>query len=52
VVHLLDAGRPDPGAFRKLSFGLPTSGVAVLEVSTPWSELELGTARLVAGHTA
>jgi phosphohistidine phosphatase len=51
LVHLLDSGQPDPGAFRQLSFGLPTSGVAVLEVSTSWADLEPGTARLVAGHT-
>ncbi len=50
LVHLLDAGHPDPLAFRALSFGLPTSGVAVLEVPGAWRDLELGTARLVAGR--
>lgn len=51
LVHLLDSGLPDAAAFRELSFGLPTSGVAVLEVTGRWRDLELGTARLVAGHT-
>jgi phosphohistidine phosphatase len=51
LVHLLDSGEPDPVAFRALSFGLPTSGVAVLEVPVPWADLDVGSARLVAGHT-
>lgn len=51
LVHLLDSGQPDPTAFRALSFGLPTSGVAVLELTTSWHDLELGSARLVAGRT-
>ena len=50
LVHLLDSGQPDAAAFRALSFGLPTSGVAVLEVPVAWADLELGTARLVAGR--
>ena len=39
-------------AFRALSEGLPTAGVAVLDVPVPWAELEPATARLVAfrGH--
>ncbi len=50
-MHLLDSGEPDPAAFRTLSFGLPTSGVGVLEVPVPWTDLDVGCARLVAGHT-
>lgn len=52
LVHLLDDGEPDAAAFRALSFGLPTAGIAVLEVSVPWADLGVGTARLVAGHTS
>ncbi len=51
LVHLLDDGDPDPAAFRALSGGLPTSGVAVLEVGVPWVDLDVATARLVAFHT-
>ena len=51
LVHLLDSGEPDPAAFRSLSFGLPTSGVAVLALDGAWADLDVGTARLVAGHT-
>ena len=51
LVHLLDAGDPDPAAFRSLSSGLPTSGVAVLELAGTWADLDVGTARLVAGYT-
>jgi phosphohistidine phosphatase len=51
LVHLLDSGHPDATAFRALSFGLPTSGTAVLEIPGTWCDLELGTARLVAGRT-
>jgi len=51
LVHLLDDGDPVPEAFRALSGGLPTSGVAVLEVSVPWADLDVATARLVACHT-
>lgn len=50
LVHLLDAGDPDPDAFRVLSSGFPTAAVAVLEVDGPWAELDAGTARLVACH--
>jgi phosphohistidine phosphatase len=51
LVHLLDSGHPDPSAFRELSFGLPTSGVAVLEVPVAWHDLDIGTAHLLAAHT-
>ena len=40
LVHLLDYGEPDAAAFRTLSAGLPTSGVAVLEVPVPWTDLD------------
>jgi phosphohistidine phosphatase len=47
LAHLLDDGDPDPEAFRAMSAGFPTSALAVLEVSVPWSELDAATARLV-----
>ena len=48
---LLDAGDPDPDAFRTVGAGFPTSAIAVLDVGVPWSDLDTGTARLVAGYT-
>ena len=50
LVHLLDDGDPDPAAFRSLTGGFPTGAVAVLEIFVPWSDLALGTGRLVAFH--
>lgn len=47
---LLDAGDPDPDAFRTVGAGFPTSAIAVLDVAVPWSDLDPGTARLVAGY--
>jgi phosphohistidine phosphatase len=52
LVHVLDDGDPDPAAFATLSGGLPTSGVAVLEVEVPWKDLDAATAHLVACHTS
>jgi phosphohistidine phosphatase len=48
LAHLLDSGAPEPGAFRAMSAGFPTASVAVLEVTVPWAELDLGTGHLVA----
>ena len=45
---LLDDGDPDPAALRALSSGLPTGGAAVFEVAVPWSDLDVGSGRLVA----
>lgn len=50
LAHLLDAGDPDPVAFRMVTEGFPTAAIAVLEVPVPWSELDAGSARLVAGY--
>ena len=52
LVHVLDDGDPDPAAFATISGGLPTSGIAVLEVGVPWEDLDAATAHLVACHTA
>ena len=50
LVHLLDDGEPDPVSFRAVGEGLPTAGVAVLDVHVPWADLDLGGARLVGHH--
>ena len=50
LVHLLDDGRADPGAFAEVSAGFPTAAVAVLEVSGAWADLEMAAARIVAFH--
>ena len=47
LAHLLDDGDPDPDAFRAMSSGFPPAALAVLEVHTPWAELEAASARLV-----
>ena len=50
LAHLLDDGDPDPVAFRAMSSGFPTSAVAVLDISVPWAELDVGTGHLMAFH--
>lgn len=45
TVQLADEGS-DPRAVRQVSEGFVTSGVAVLEVPTSWTDLAGGTARL------
>ena len=48
LAHLLDDGDPDPVAFRAMSAGVPTSAIAVLEISVPWADLDSGTGHLMA----
>ncbi len=50
LAHLLDDGDPDPVAFRAMSAGFPTAATAVLEISVPWADLDIGTAHLMAFH--
>jgi phosphohistidine phosphatase len=50
LAHLLDDGHPDPAAFREMSEGYPTAGLAVLDVPVAWAELEAGTAHIAAFH--
>ena len=50
LAHLLDDGQPDPDAFRGVSEGFAPCSVAVLEVHTPWDELDAAGARLVDFH--
>jgi len=50
LVHLLDDGSADPEAFAEVSAGFPTSAVAVLEVPSPWSSLEIAGARISGFH--
>lgn len=50
LAHLLDAGDPDPEAFRRLSAGFPAAALAVLEIEVPWADLGEATGRLVAFH--
>lgn len=52
LVHLLEDGSSDPALLSNLSAGYPTAGLAVLEFSQPWHEIEWGTGRLVAFHVA
>jgi phosphohistidine phosphatase len=50
VAHLvaeLDEGDGDPRAAAVVAGGFPPGGIAVLEVTTPWSAVGPGTARLV-----
>lgn len=50
LVHLLDDGDAEPGAFAALSAGFPTAAVAVLAVDAPWTDLDVATARVAAFH--
>ena len=50
LVHLLDDGDADAGAFTALSSGFPTAGVAVLEVGGEWTDLDVATCRISAFH--
>lgn len=52
LAHLLDAGDPDPEAFRGMSAGFPTAAIAVLEITVPWAELDAATGHLTAFHVA
>ncbi len=50
LVHLLDDGSADPAVFARLSEGFPTSALAVLQVSSPWAELDVAAARIIDFH--
>ena len=50
LAHLLDDGNPDPEAFRAMSEGVPTSAMAVLDVSVDWPDLGPASGRLMAFH--
>ncbi|MBO9520978.1 MAG: histidine phosphatase family protein [Nocardioidaceae bacterium] len=50
LVHLLDDGGADPEVFAEVSAGYPTSALAVLEVESPWDQLDVAGARIAAFH--
>jgi phosphohistidine phosphatase len=50
LAQLLDDGGGDEEAGRRMATGFPTCALAVFEVTRPWSELDLASARLVAFH--
>ena len=50
LVHLLDDGSAEPDAFAEISAGFPTSALAVLEVSGPWTDLDIAGARISGFH--
>jgi phosphohistidine phosphatase len=50
LAALLDDGEGDPALSAEVLGGFPTSGVAVFSYDGAWSDLDEGTARLVAFH--
>lgn len=50
LVHLLDDGEADPKLFAGVSAGYPTSALTVLDVSGPWSAVEMASARIIKFH--
>ena len=50
LAQLLDDGEGDPEAGNELALGYPTSATTVFTWSGSWSDLEPGSARLVAHH--
>jgi phosphohistidine phosphatase len=52
VATTLDDGEGDPAAVTELASGFPTCSLAVFSYSGPWSDLDLGAARLDAFHVA
>lgn len=50
LAQTLEGGDGDTEATAAMAAGYPTSALAVLEVDGPWSDLDLGGARLVAFH--
>lgn len=52
LVHLLDDGEADPDLFARISAGYPTSALTVLEIAGDWSDVDVGTARIVDFHVA
>ncbi|WP_022924343.1 SixA phosphatase family protein [Serinicoccus marinus] len=49
--ELADPERTGPALREAMSSGMPTATAAVLELEVPWSEVDLGCARLVGRHT-
>jgi len=50
LAHTLDNGDADEDAFRDMSEGYPTAALTVLDVPVQWSDLDEGTARIIAFH--
>ena len=50
LAQLLDDGTGDEESGREMATGFPTGALASFEVSCPWVELDLASARLVAFH--
>jgi len=50
LAQLLDDGTGDEDAGREMATGFPTGALARFEVSGPWVELDLASARLVGFH--
>ena len=50
LAQSLEDGEPDVDAFLALSRGFPPGAVAVLQVPTPWTDLDAAGARLVSFH--
>lgn len=44
--HLLEDGSGDRALLAEIAIGFPTAAVAVVEVTAPWAELRMGSARL------
>ena len=51
LAQALEDGEPDVGAFLALSRGFPPGAAALLQVPTPWRDLDAAGARLVAFHS-
>lgn len=52
LAQLLDDGEGDPESVAAMAGGYPPCALAVLEVSSGWSELEIGGARVTGFHVA
>lgn len=50
LAHALEDGEPDVEAFLALGRGFPPGSAAVLQVPTPWTDLDAAGARLVSFH--
>jgi phosphohistidine phosphatase len=50
LAQLLDDGTGDEEAGREMATGFPTTALAWFEVTGPWAELDLASARLIGFH--
>ena len=50
LAQLLDDGNGDPDAGNQMAVGFPTAALARFEVTGPWRDLDLASARLVGFH--